>query len=172
MFIMKNTARIFGLVALVAMSLNGCKKANQDPILNGPNQNYESYKKGGNGPGSTVTDTIFVSVISVQSAFKIMGNPGPTGFPKWRYSGEAAFVTVVNNQGNPVSGVSVSGTWSGCFSGSKSATTDAYGVAEIVGVSTAPSSCTATFTVTGISKSGTYYNATANVVSSGSKVYQ
>jgi len=164
---MKNMKNLLASAALATLALVGCQKETNDPFLqNKPNE--VSFK----GPGQgVITDTIFVSVIEVREYYKIVvkGNQASFGFPT--YVGEAAFVTVVNNQGNPVSGVQVTGSFNGCFNSNKSATTNAQGLAILQGANSAPSGCTATFTVTGLSKSGAYYNASANVVSSGSKVY-
>jgi len=166
---MKNIKNLLASAALATLALVGCQKETNDPMLQSM-PNATSYK----GPGQgVVTDTIFISSIEVRSAHQIKETGPKKGiaFPNITYVGERAFVTVVNHQGLLVSGVSVSGSWSGCFSSNKSATTNAQGIAEIVGANAAPSGCTATFTVTGLSKSGAYYDVAANVVSSGSKVY-
>jgi hypothetical protein len=168
---MKNYRSLVASAALATLVLFGCKKETADPILQ--NQPEEvSFKGPGNNNPTPITDTIFVSLIEVNYAADIdtRGPKGNFGFPT--YIGEAAYVTVVNNQGNLISGVTVTGIWAGCFNvNNKSAITNSNGVARVMGANHAPSGCTATFTVTGLSKSGAYYNASANVVSSGSKVY-
>ena len=76
-------------------------------------------------------------------------------------------VTVFNSNGLPVSGVTVSGRWSGIVSGPDSAVTDVNGRAVMVSPKT-KSTGTETFSVTGVSRSGYTYNSALNVVSSAS----
>ena len=168
---MKNNKTVVMLIAVILLAMNACKKENQDPILNGPPNVEEMYKKGGSGGGGSISDTTHIASVNVISYFKTQGQPGPTGFPRWQYAGEKAQVQVVNSLGTPVQGVTVAGNWSGCFTSAKSGITDSNGFAFIDGVNNPPIACTATFTITGISKSGSYYNAGANLTVSGSKVY-
>jgi hypothetical protein len=80
-----------------------------------------------------------------------------------------ASVTVRDGNGNPVSGATVSGTWSGVASGSASVATDSSGVAGFRSARVkAASGSTFTFTVTGITLSGYVYDASRNVETSDS----
>jgi PKD repeat protein len=74
-----------------------------------------------------------------------------------------ASITVVNGSGLPVSGVSVTGSWSGLVTTTSTASTATNGVASF----TSPSSKkrgTFTFTVTSVTKAGTVYVPSANTV--------
>ena len=78
-----------------------------------------------------------------------------------------ATVLVVDANGVPVSGVTVSGTWSGVVSGSASGTTDSLGAVTLASPKTR-SSGTFTFTVGNLSKTGWDYDPTANAETSDS----
>lgn len=71
-------------------------------------------------------------------------------------------VTDLNN--NPISGVVVSGSWSGMITGNSSATTGNSGSASMIARSSTASG-TVGFAVTGVSKSGFSYDATKSVTS-------
>lgn len=76
-------------------------------------------------------------------------------------------VTVTDLNGAPVSGVKVSGSWSGLISGTVSATTDSAGVARVSSKSITLAG-TAKFRLTGLSKPGFTYSSADNVVASAS----
>jgi serine protease len=68
-----------------------------------------------------------------------------------------AKVTIVDQNSAFVGGATVSGTWSGLYNGSASATTDASGVATFISGSVKATSGTFTFTVTGVILQGASY---------------
>lgn len=76
-------------------------------------------------------------------------------------------VKVTKTSGAAVSGVVVTGAWSGMLSGSVAITTDAKGVASLT-TKRAKKTGTATFTVTGLSKSGCTYVPSQNLVTTAS----
>lgn len=96
------------------------------------------------------TSVLHVSNIAMS---KTSGQNGTT--PK-------ATITIVNSGGLPVSGVSVSGRWSGLANGTTSGTTDASGNVTLTAKASKRSG-SFTITVTGVSKSGYTYDAGANV---------
>ena len=73
-----------------------------------------------------------------------------------------ASVKVTNGSGQPVSGATVKGAWSGLTSRALSATTNTSGVAVFNSASTRNRG-TFAFTVTGVTKSGITYNSSLNV---------
>jgi hypothetical protein len=73
-----------------------------------------------------------------------------------------ANVSIFDNAGLPVTGATVTGTWSGVVSGTGSAITASTGVASLTSPST-KSRGTFTFTVTGVSLSGYSYQPSSNV---------
>ena len=81
----------------------------------------------------------------------------------------AATVTVLNSNGQPVSGVTVNGRWSGLIAVNDSAVTDSTGKAVVVSPKTRGGGAVS-FTVTGLTRSSYTYDPTLNVVSSGSIV--
>lgn len=81
-----------------------------------------------------------------------------------------ANVTITDVNGKAISGATVSGAWSGVVSGTASAATSSRGIAKLVSPSTR-SRGTFTFAVTGVSLSGSSYDATKNKQRSASIVY-
>jgi hypothetical protein len=79
-----------------------------------------------------------------------------------------AAVKVVDANGLPLAGASVSGRWSGLVSGNATLTTGSNGIASFTSASTRTQTGTFTFTVTGISRSNSTYLSTANVETSDS----
>jgi len=69
---------------------------------------------------------------------------------------------VLDSNNNPVSGATVSGTWSNGTSGSGSCTTASNGRCNIVKTNIQRNRTSVTFTVNNITKSGFTYNAGAN----------
>jgi len=87
---------------------------------------------------------------------------------KGRYTASAV-VTVVDQTGNSIGGVTVNGAFSGAVSGARSGPTGTSG--KNLGIVTLTSSTftansSVTFTITSLSKSGYTYNAANNVVTS------
>ncbi len=83
-----------------------------------------------------------------------------TSFPKTR---AAATVYVVNEAGNPVSGASVSGKWSGLTFDSDTGTTDSGGKTVIYSDWKTKAKGTFTFSVTNMAKAGWIYDYSANL---------
>lgn len=81
-----------------------------------------------------------------------------------------ANVTITDLNGKAIGGAVVSGAWSGVVSGTASATTSSRGIAKLASPST-KSRGTFTFSVTGVSLSGSTYDAAKNKQSSASIVY-
>jgi serralysin len=98
------------------------------------------------------TLTMFVSGLTLQAVVRSGGNAAQ------------ATVTVRRPDGVVVSGVAVTGRWTGLVKGSVTATTDATGTAVLVSKSVRRGG-TVTFELTGLSKSGYVYDASKNVVS-------
>jgi PKD repeat protein len=87
----------------------------------------------------------------------------------WGRTEAAASVVVRDSSGNPVSGATVSGTWSGAVSGTGSVLTNSSGQADFRSARVrATSGSVFTFTVTGISLSGYTYDPARNVETSDS----
>jgi hypothetical protein len=84
------------------------------------------------------------------------------------YKGLARVTIVDSASGLPVSGATVSGNFSGAFSESASAVTDANGVATITTVAKRPLPFSFTFTVTNVTGPGYEYNAANNAETSDS----
>jgi hypothetical protein len=76
-----------------------------------------------------------------------------------------ATVTITDTAGNPISGATVSGSFSGAVSGSATAMTDANGNA-VLSSRRSKKNGTVTFTVTNVTKSGATYDATQNLQTS------
>lgn len=74
-----------------------------------------------------------------------------------------ATVTIVDDQGDPVAGAVVTGTFSGDIGGSDSATTGADGVAELACPDNGKPTISFTFCVDGVSGSGLSYDSASNV---------
>jgi hypothetical protein len=107
------------------------------------------------GGGSTAT-TASVSAITVTAVSA--GGSNKRG---------QAQVTIVNNLGNPVANATVTGNFTGTFNeASKSAVTNASGVATLQTSGTAKGTVSVTFTVTGVTATGLTYNPAANVETS------
>jgi hypothetical protein len=74
-------------------------------------------------------------------------------------------VTIRDNLGNPVSGATVTGNFTGTFNESgKTATTNSSGVATLQTIATASGKPSVTFCVTNVTKSGLTYNSAGNTV--------
>jgi endonuclease/exonuclease/phosphatase family metal-dependent hydrolase len=112
--------------------------------------------------GLSDADTIVVTVDPqpvVQEAH--VGGIAMSTSTRGKRTSATARVTVLDSSGAPVSGASVSGSWSGVVSGSKSVTTDGNGVASFTS-SKVRGGGTYTFTVNSVTKSGWTYDSSAN----------
>jgi PKD repeat protein len=78
-----------------------------------------------------------------------------------------AVVTLLDSDGRPVPGATVTGTWSGVVSGSASAISGSTGTASVASPQTKKSG-TFVFTVTGVTLAGYTYQPTLNIESSDS----
>jgi PKD repeat protein len=103
----------------------------------------------------TVTKDIYVSALTLTSSSSTTA-----------VSASAA-VTIKNRAGSAISGVVVTGNWSGVVSGTVSGTTNSSGVVNLASPQSAVSG-TFTFTVTGVSASGYTYNPSLNARSNAS----
>lgn len=108
--------------------------------------------------------------IVVQNAGSVLYVSGITMTKKSTNRGTqaTAVVTVKDLAGNVRSGATVTGTWGGLTSGNVSAKTGTSGTASFNSAFSKAASGTFTFTVTGITLSGTSYNAALNTVTSAS----
>lgn len=79
-----------------------------------------------------------------------------------------AAVKVLDANGAPVAGATVTGAWSGLVSGNASATTDTAGVARFTSASSKAGSGSFTFTVKGVARSGYSYAPATNTETSDS----
>lgn len=75
-------------------------------------------------------------------------------------------VKVLDNVGQPVSDVAVSGNWTGAASGSDACLTDSNGLCSVRRSSIDRRVASVTFTVGSLTKSGLTYNSSANLESS------
>lgn len=79
---------------------------------------------------------------------------------KWK---GRAVVVIKDSQGNPVSGATVSGTFSGSYNQSLSATTDSTGTATLTTTTSVSGTVTFTFCVGNVTKASFTYDSGANV---------
>lgn len=105
----------------------------------------------GSGGGGT-TGALHVSALSAAKSIK---------GTKWNAT---ITITVVDANNAPVSGVTVTGTWSGAKTGTVTCTTGTAGTCSVAASSMTGASVT--YTVSNLAKTGYTYNAAANVVSS------
>lgn len=80
-------------------------------------------------------------------------------------------VTVTDQNGAPVNGVTVTGTYSGVVSGSVSGTTGTNGQVTLSSTKTTSASGTFTFTINSLVKTGTTYSAAGNLATTVSRSY-
>ena len=80
--------------------------------------------------------------------------------PKWK---GRAVVVIKDASGNPVSGATVTGQFTGSYNQTRTATTDATGTATLTTTAAVSGTVTFTFCVTDVTKSGATYNSSANV---------
>ncbi len=120
-----------------------------------------------------LTDTRSVTITAQQAAtIKTLSIAGIAMSLRTFRKDEAdalAQITVRDKDGNPVSGATVTGAWSGVVSGTGTATTNTSGVAAIRSKRVkAPAGSVFTFSVTGASLSGYSYDPSLNVETSDS----
>jgi len=167
---MKNLKHVVAITILAGAVLFGCQKETNDPILqNKPN---EVSFKGPGGGGSGAVDTIYIRWFNVGGIGQNSGGTNPFGWPNHMgYAGEGASISIIDQNGNYIQGVNVTGQFTGCFSSTMTKKTNSSGGVDFIISKTAPSACTSTFTVMSVVKSGYYYDATKNIATSSSKVY-
>jgi PKD repeat protein len=111
--------------------------------------------------GSSATSQVSVSATPAAAAMHVSNIAMSVVVKRGAAQGKAT-VTVVNSNGEAVSGATVSGTWSGIVSGSASGTTGTTGSVALTSPSTKKTG-TLTFTVTNVAGSGYIYSAATNV---------
>jgi PKD repeat protein len=116
----------------------------------------------------TATTTTTPPVTSSTSTMSVAGLTVTATANKGGQTQAMAQVTINDNNGKPVAGATVNGTWSGAVSGSASGTTSTTGMASMTSSRT-KSSGSITFTVTGVSLSGYTYVPANNAVTSATK---
>ncbi len=117
------------------------------------------------GLTGTTSRTITVTAASTTlHVGDLDGSSNPVYDARGRLKGWAAAVTVTvhDNNHQPVAGAAVSGTWSGGYAGSGSATTGSGGTCVISTGTISTKKTSATFTVNNVAKSGYTYTASAN----------
>lgn len=121
--------------------------------------------------GATDTDDVIITVkepvaVPTMHVADIKMNLVSRGWSTYA----TATVAIVDASGNPVSGATVSGQWSGATSDSDSGVTNGNGKVTLQSntVRRPPRGTTFTFTVTDVTKDGWSYDPDANVVTSGS----
>jgi len=120
--------------------------------------------RGGTGTASTQivvsqNQALVMHVASITMAL-VQGAPGTSA---------RATVRIVNGNGQPVQGATVSGNWTGLAKSTSTATTDANGNAVLTSKASRKKG-TFTIAVTGVTRSGYTYSASANVVTTTSIV--
>jgi hypothetical protein len=123
-----------------------------------------SISDGINPPVEVTADIVVSAVVPSTHVSAIVPSVVVAGGPN-RYG--VATVTIVDAAGQPVSGATVSGTFTGSYNESGSAVTGANGVAVIQTAAKAKNPAF-TFTVTGVTASGYTYDPAANVETSDS----
>jgi hypothetical protein len=115
----------------------------------------------GEGPFSAYASATPEAPASTTMHVEVL-NAATVAAGKGRRTGTVEIV-VVDNLGNPVAGANVAGAFTGAFTGSKSAVTDAAGRAVINTDGPAPNPAKFTFCVTGVTHSTLAYDSAANV---------
>ena len=119
-----------------------------------------------NEGASTTSGTVTVSGQATSGATELYVNSiatGTQGAGQGKKFG-TALIEVLDNNGTPVAGAEVYGTFSGTFNESSSGITDANGTASLITTSTAKGSVTVKICVDGISHSSLTYNSTLNQI--------
>ena len=142
------------------------------PAVSGPTATYTYTQPGTYTATLTVTDnsgltdsrpvTVDVTAPVTVTTMYVQGITVTVNVTRKSQYDAIASVEIRDTNGRPVSGASVSGTWSGAVSGSGSGTTSSTGVASIKSPRTR-SSGTFSFAVTGVALSGYVYDATRNL---------
>jgi PKD repeat protein len=118
--------------------------------------------------GATGTDTVTITVETPplpDPTLHVGGLAGSTAKSRsqWRAT---VTITAHDQTGAPVAGVTVTGTWSGGYSGSASCTTGTTGACPVTSAWLANRTSSVTYTVGSLSKDGYDYDASANVATS------
>jgi hypothetical protein len=108
-----------------------------------------------------VTEAVNIKVQSLSMAITLSGGRRQA----------ATTVTVTDQTGAPVSGVTVTGSYTGLGAVTRTGTTGASGTVTLLSTRVRNSTGTFTFTIGSLSKSGTTYNAGDNLVSSISRSF-
>ena len=118
--------------------------------------------------GATASASQVISVSAPPQIVKVKSIALTKKLSKGKYTASAV-VTVVDQTGKTIGGVTVNGVFSGAVSGTKSGTTATAGKSlgtVTLTSATFTSNSAVTFTITGLSKSGYTYSAANNVVTS------
>jgi hypothetical protein len=117
--------------------------------------------------GNPVSSSVVVTVQTLTSPTVHVASISMSLSTNRKGKAAVASIAISDSNGTPVSGATVSGNWTGLTGGGSSGTTDTSGTATITSART-KNSGTFTLTVTNVAASGYSYNASQNVVSSGS----
>jgi hypothetical protein len=109
-------------------------------------------------PPPTATPTATPSAAAVHVG-DLDGSGAPTTGGRWNAS---VAITVLNQNGLPVSGATVSGSWSNGANGNANCTTGATGQCTVVKNKIKGTASSVTFTVNNVTAAGFTYNASAN----------
>ena len=113
--------------------------------------------------GATSTTQLLITVQPDPATVLHVSNITVTPVSTGGWSTATAAVTVVDGKGATVSGVTVTGNWSGAVTGSASASTGTTGIAN-VSSKRYKKAGSVTFTVSNLSKNGYTYNPGLNVI--------
>lgn len=119
--------------------------------------------------GLTDSESTTITVTAAQQTISVRSISVTGGAVKGGYQCTAT-VAVKNDGGGSVSGATVSGSWSGTVSGSSSGTTNASGSVQLKSAKTKKRG-TCTYTVSGLSATGSVYQPSQNLQNSGSATY-
>lgn len=115
------------------------------------------------GASGEQTQQVSVSEVASMHLGGLTGSSNAIGSRNWRAT---VTITVHDAGHNPVSGATVSGSWSGGTSGNASCTTGSNGTCSVTSGNINNSQSSATFTVTNLTNSSYTYDPSANDVSS------
>jgi hypothetical protein len=164
---MKTSKKCCLLLANVVLLISACNKKDVGmlPAPAAEGVGHASLAKGNQPPA--IPDTMHIGSVVIGSLYNGVGKYSPFyGYPKYNYVSEQASVLVYDQHNTLLGSVSITGNWSGCYT-----STGATGSGSVKGSNYIPTSCTSTFTATNVSRAGYVYKPSANVVSSGSKIY-
>jgi hypothetical protein len=152
---MKNNIKTWlGLTFLSAIAiLTACKKESNGSLLTKTNLEKPHLEE-----AEVSAIEVHVDTLNVIAFYKCTQTNRFGWCKNTTYDKDKAYVTVEDANGNPVSGITVSGDWSGCYKSTASAVTGSNGVAIING-SKCKSGCTVYFKVSNLSATGYSYNS-------------